>query len=100
MNRNTILLLAGGLFSGLILWDRANSTDFVIAGTVAAIEAREDTAGPDSWYITAQTELGLVTLAPRDARPDLNIDDPLCIKVVRRMARDDTYLRAPATTTC
>ena len=100
MNRNTILLLAAGLFSGLILWDRANSTDEVIAGTVTALEARAADNGPDMWHITADTELGALDLPARNARPQLKTGDEICITVRRRMARADSYFLAPAATSC
>ena len=100
MNRNTILLLAGGLFSGLILWDRANSTDIVVAGTVVSVKDHDLTEGPDTWHVIVDTELGPVTLVSRSSRPDLSADDAVCVAVSRRMAGKDSYALAPASTTC
>ena len=100
MNRNTILLLGGGLISGLILWDRADSTDVYLPGTVQQVEERDLTEGPPTWHITAQSQLGTHALGALSAAPDLAAGDSICIHIRRRMARADSYFLAPATSDC
>ncbi len=101
MTRRTLILLVGiAVLVGLYLYDRANSTETILATTVISIEDRDDNAGPDTWHVTVDVLGAPVALEPLAARPDLAVGDSLCVARISRMGRADEFRRANASDSC
>lgn len=101
MTRPKLLIITGvALMIGLYFYDRANSSKSVIPATVVTIEARDETEGPDLWYITAEGPMGALQLEPLHARPDVAPGDSICVSRITRIGRADEYRRATGAQTC
>lgn len=101
MTRNTLLLLGGGLVSGLLLWQRGAETQFVVPATVVSVDQRTNTATPQTpWHITARADGLELAVEPHAERPEVSQGDAICVTVRRKPGLEDRYMLAPDRTSC
>jgi hypothetical protein len=94
--KNRMVLYAGiALIVALYLYDSSSKTEILIPATVVAIESQTPEKGGDTWHMTVAVDAGKVVLEPRASRPDVALDDRICVTEVVREGQTSEYRFAP-----
>ncbi len=98
--KNRMVIYAGlALIVGLYVYDQNIKTETVIPATVVSVTSEVAENGPDLWRITATSVAGEIILEPRPSRPDVAVDDRICVTEVVRAGQPSEY-RLTSEQTC
>ena len=90
--KNRMILYAGvALIVALYVYDRNIKTETVIPAIVVSVTSQFAENGPDMWLITVTSDEGEVTLEPRPSRPNVAVDDRICVTEVMRQGQPSEY---------
>lgn len=98
MKSRFLIYAAISLIAALYVYDRNNKTEVVVPAVVTNIESKVAEKGGDTWHITATLDGRVVILEPRLSRPEMAVNDRICITEVIRQGQPSEYLLASGAT--
>ncbi len=98
MKSRFLIYAAVSLIAALYVYDRNNKDEVLVAATVVEVTSQVAEKGSDTWHIRAAIDTGEVILEPRLSRPDVAVDDRICVTEVVRQGQPSEYLFAPNAT--
>ncbi|MGC1498180.1 MAG: hypothetical protein WA790_20410 [Sulfitobacter sp.] len=94
MKSRFLLYASVSLIAALYVYDRNNKDEIVLPATVLEVTSQVAEKGGDTWHIRAAIDTGEVMLEPRLSRPDMAVDDRICVTEVVRQGQPSEYLLA------